>query len=162
MARVPYKQHGRRHAPWGSDPIPGFGGGGSNAFEFLTSGGNNTNIADTATGTLNLAHIDGDTLLDLTDTDVPKIFADGVYALSLTISCEALTAGGRFFGALIGSAYMYAADWSGEESGSGVPMTLNWTGPMVADDTFEVTVISEDGAASRDFFVYSFLLQKIA
>lgn len=158
-----YTQHGRRHGPNGSDPIPGL----LNIERELLGTGGATTIADNDSAALAWAKDLGDDLLDLTDPTLPTAVADGVYAVTVLVIPQPLTVAG-----------FYVLTVELDPGGDGaftqqtsVPSTAGNTRPVAscgltyfvpAGGQIVAQVLNHDGSASRDFDISLAVVQRIA
>jgi hypothetical protein len=148
-----YQATGATSADWAV-----VGGGGSVPVQAQYYGAPVT-IANSASGALTWDNLSSGTeLLDRTVPSFPTLLAAGTYALSLvTKSSAPLTPGGN--------AQLLVNIPGGTIQASTLP-DIGLAGYFIwiagAGDTVEVDVVNNDGAASRDFVIFSALLVKLA
>lgn len=138
------------------------GGGGSQPTTRAQYGGNAVTIADgnSASVTWDTKFL-GDALLVLTDPANPAIVTAGVYAVAVTVTASAMTAGGDFVVILnLDNDNDDPTAAGASTDANGCAVTLVYYIP--AGGTIVVQVRNHDGAASRDFTLSSAVVQRLS
>jgi hypothetical protein len=136
-------------------------GGGGSPIAQGQYGGDPVTIADNGSALLPWTNlVSGIDLLDRTNVQNPTVLTPGAYALTADINGDALTAGGYVQVGFADGPSIILASVTSAHPELGVTVNAVWVAP--AGDSFELTVLSKDGVASRVFNLNSATLVKLS